>query len=287
MRFMRIISVIVVLVASVTSGRLFSQEAPGPSRMKLPKVLERLRRAPLDKKTGLPLTVRHTMTGMRMVLIPAGSFKMGLSKEEAREVFERAKKEYGYSREGWFTRAAPRKEVTFEKPFYMGRYEVTVKEFMKFVRLRGYKWKGDLSKVSPGDNYPIIGTSAVDAGKFAEWAQLELPTEAEWEYACRAGTTTLYSFGNTITHNDANYAGVAGKDKWQLASPVGSFAPNGWKLYDMHGNVWEWCRTDKSYIVRGGSYHNTASFQLATSILPVSPDGRNAAIGFRCIKKLE
>jgi formylglycine-generating enzyme required for sulfatase activity len=227
------------------------------------------------------------MTGMKMALVPAGSFKMGLSEERARAVFERAKKEYGHSQEGWFMRAAPLKEVTFETPFYVGRYEVTVKEFMKFVRLRDYKWQGDLSKVSPGDDYPVVGTSAVDAREFAAWAQLDLPAEAEWEYACRAGTATLYSFGDTITHEDANYVGVSGKDRWEFASPVGSFEPNAWKLYDMHGNVWEWCKSGGSFIIRGGSYHNTASFQLATSILPADPNSRIVAIGFRCIKRLE
>jgi len=282
--FRAILVTCAALGALVCSGIVFAEGAA--SRAQLPEDLVRLGRSPIDKKTGLPRQVKHTMTGMKMILIGAGTFEMGLSEDEAKKVFENAKKEYQHSQESWFTRAAPKRTVIIEKPFYMGRYEVTVKEFMRFVRIHDYDWKQDISKVSPGEDYPVVGVSAFDAEKFCKWANLDLPTEAEWEYACRAGTATLFSFGDVITHDDANFAGVGGKDKWKLAAPVGSFPPNPWGLYDMHGNVWEWCK-GKSTEIRGGSYHNTAHFQLATSILPLAQDARIVAVGFRCVKRLE
>jgi len=122
-----------------------------------------------------------------------------------------------------------------------------------------------------GENNPVERVSWNDAKAFCGKIGCRLPTEAEWEYACRAGTTTPFSFGETISTDQANYdgnytviKGVYGVYR-QKTMPVGSFQPNAWGLYDMHGNVWEWCEdvchdsyagapTDGSAWTTGGLY---------------------------------
>jgi formylglycine-generating enzyme required for sulfatase activity len=131
-----------------------------------------------------------------------------------------------------------------------------------------------------------------------------LPTEAEWEYACRAGTTTVYSFGDTLAHDQANFRREGGKDIWDWLMPVKQFPPNSWGLYDMHGNVWEWCSSlDAPYpykkddgredpkklgsrILRGGSWVGDAALLRSAFRYRFDPGGRYYVgylnLGFRC-----
>ena len=198
----------------------------------------------------LSLDLGNNVT-MKLIKIPAGSFVMGSpDTEKDRE-----------SDEG------PQHKVTISKPFHMGVTEVTVAQFGAFVTATDYKtlaeqegssWayeKGAWKKTpgvtwrKPGfeqtPTHPVVCVNWTDAGAFCTWLgkktgrSVRLPTEAEWEYACRAGTKTRFYYG------DAEH--ILGKYAWYTynsvgkAHPVGQKEPNAWGLYDMHGNVWESC----------------------------------------------
>ena len=158
---------------------------------------------------------------LEMVLIPAGTFMMGSPESE----------EDRYSNE-------TQHKVTLTKPFYLGKFTITQEQWKLLMRKSPGGWS-----LPKGDHLPITYLSWVDCQEFIKKLNAStkggyrLPTEAEWEYACRAGTKTMYSFGDEITPNNANY------DDSDKGKPVtgGSYKPNAFGLYDMHGNVKEWC----------------------------------------------
>lgn len=192
--------------------------------------------------------------GMKLAYIPAGTFEMGSPGNEAgREPQER------------------RHEVELTRAFYLGVHQVTVGQFRKFVDATEYRTEGERDSKggwgvnekrslekderfiwsSPGfkqtDDHPVVLLSWNDAQAYCQWlSQTEnrtyrLPTEAEWEYACRAGTRTAYSFGDD-PRALVDHGNVGGsEDGFRYTAPVGQFKPNRYGLYDMHGNVWEWC----------------------------------------------
>ena len=213
---------------------------------------------------------------LEMVLIPAGEFKMGLPTTEV-----------GYEDK-------TQHKVTLTKPFYMGKYEVTQGQWESVM--------GTNPSYRKGAKYPVTNVSWNDCQEFIKKLNTKtngdyrLPTEAEWEYACRAGTTTAYSFGDNITAKDANYnTGV------KIVKPVtvGSYKPNTFGLYDMHGNVWEWCEDwygnyladavtdpkgpakDKYRVLRGGSFFSDASDVRSSARFYNSPTSRDGSFGFR------
>ena len=163
-----------------------------------------------------------------LVLIPAGKFMMGSpEKEFARETDEE------------------RHEVTLSRPFYMGTTEVTQEQYEAVMGVNPSGFKGakhPVEKVTWHDAISFCRKLSEKTGK-----TYRLPTEAEWEYACRAGSTTPFNTGPTLDTDDANYDGnyVYGDGRKgvyrQKTMPTGSFRPNAWGLYDMHGNVYEWC----------------------------------------------
>ncbi|MDJ0718242.1 MAG: SUMF1/EgtB/PvdO family nonheme iron enzyme [Prochloraceae cyanobacterium] len=181
-----------------------------------------------------------------MVAIPGGEFLMGTEDEE----IERLVKKFYWD---GFRREKPQHSVTVE-PFFMGRFPVTQAQWKAIANLPlvDRDLESDPS-IFKGDNRPVERVSWYDAVEFCKRLSREtgkeyrLPSEAEWEYACRAGTTTPFHFGETITSKLANYGGsetYASEPKGeyrQETTDVGKFPPNAFGLYDMHGNVCEWC----------------------------------------------
>lgn len=246
-----------------------------------------------DQATPLAANIENSI-GMQMVLIPAGEFLMGTG--ESLASLKAAYPDYEDRRLQDLDDERPRHKVLITRPFYVGKYLVTVGQFARFVAESGYvpesirdqtggygyntdydpekterkdafegrnpryNWK------NPGfpqaDNHPVLNITWNDAQALAAWLSKKehvyyrLPTEAEWEYSCRAGTTTRYPngddpeslsrFANTFDADAASYwprfasHALKSHDGFAFTSPVGSFPPNGFGLYDMVGNAWEW-----------------------------------------------
>ncbi|MEN8219564.1 MAG: SUMF1/EgtB/PvdO family nonheme iron enzyme [Pseudomonadota bacterium] len=251
--------------------------------------------------------------GPEMVWIPAGSFRMGDIQSGGDEDEK------------------PVHRVSVER-FAMGKYEVTVGEFEKFVKATKYKtdaekqgncwtwddkkWKQEKGanwrnpKFSQSDKHPVACVSWNDGIAYAKWLSQQtgktyrLPTEAEWEYAARAGTETKYWWGNEVGSNNANCWNGYCKDSFEYTAPVGSFAPNPFKLYDMLGNLWEWTCSEfesqysgkeqrcakkvtknSSFSLRGGSWFNGAAWMRSANRYGRGAANRDDYVGLRVAKK--
>jgi len=220
-------------------------------------------------------------SGMEFVSIPAGTFVMGSA-------------EYGD--------ATPH-QVTISRPFYLGKYQVTQLEWTMVMGNNPSDYKGD--------NRPVENVSWNDCQKFVRKLNARegvnnyrLPTEAEWEYACRAGSRTKFCFGDGdhILQQYAWFADNSGKE----THPVGQLNPNDWGLYDMHGNVWEWChdwygrnyyaespdnnprgpRKGSDRVVRGGSWRLGAEYCSAAYRAWSHPGDRLDVLGFRLLRSI-
>jgi formylglycine-generating enzyme required for sulfatase activity len=183
----------------------------------------------------------RTVQGVKLCWCPPGHFVMGSPPDEP----ERRPDE-------------DQVEVTLTRGFWMGKYEVTQGEWKRIVG----KFPGPFTAAGgEGDDLPVYNVNYAEAGDFCRrlteqarpsgqlpvnW-EFRLPTEAQWEYACRAGTTTATAFGNKLSSKQANfggkpYNGAEPGPSLQHATRVGSYPPNRWGIHDMHGNVVEWCR---------------------------------------------
>ncbi len=246
-----------------------------------------------------------------MVVIPAGRFTMGSPEDEPER----------YDDEG------PHHEVTIESPFAMGRFAVTFDEYDWFCKATRAKKPRDQGWGR--GRRPVINVSCEDAERYCAWLsektgeEYRLPSEAEWEYACRAGSMTSFWWGSTITPKQANYRsssakeevwgkGTWGKSVWGATTdaartePVDAFESNSWGLYQMHGNVMEWCAHawNDSYdgapndgsiwragdtslaALRGGSWGNDPLRLRSAERNWSSRDNRNGNVGFRVSRTL-
>jgi len=263
-------------------------------------------RAP-DKYLTLNLGRKATM---KLALLPAGEFMMGstLSAEEVAGRFALSGST-GILKitAGDFTDEHPRRQVTIGKPFYMGVTEVTQAQW-KAVK-GSSPWKGQSYTKEKADHAASY-ISWNDAKAFCKALSkktghtVRLPTEAEWEYACRAGTTTAFSCGDDPSKlgDYAQYRGNTYENKEKYAHSAGAKQPNAWGLYDMHGNVYEWCAdwyadsyanadtdgpqgpaTGKERVARSGSWRSVPAHCRAARRTRFSPDSLSATFGFRVV----
>ncbi len=266
--------------------------------------------AQLDSALGGPAAAAQNALGMRFALVPAGRFSMGAPESEP----------------GRDSDEDPHL-VTLTRAFHMAATEVTQAQYRAVLDLEPSSTKGDdlpVEQVSWRDAarfcnrlsereglqpaYAIDG----DSVRFLGFGRsgYRLPTEAEWEYACRAGTTTAFWCGDALTSGQSNYDGTqpmpgqpAGEDRG-VTLPVGSFAPNPWGLYDMHGNVMEWCgdryalylgatidpfcwpRGDANCNLRGGNFTKPASECRSSYRNLAEPGASGNLLGFRVVRPI-
>ena len=279
---------------------------------------------PVEQEVDLGNDVKLTM-----VLIPPGEFVMGSPAEEWTRFLEEAKA----ADDRWaierIPTEGPRHRVRITRAFRLGRHEVTVGQFRQFVEQSGYKtdaerdgqggrglvdgeWVQDprfIWNTDPGfaqmDEHPVVNVSWNDAVAFCEWLSKKegvtcvLPSEAQWEYACRAGTSTFRHCGDDeATLQEYAWFSVNSGGK---THPVGELLANGFGLHDMHGNVWEWCAdywatdyyaesppndpsgpsTGSDRVNRGGSWDYHARRCRSAHRIRHSPDYRYYNLGFR------
>ena len=242
-----------VIKAEVKKAKPIFLEAPFTAKlaktaqMELAKNLEKLMEEQIDLGKGVML---------EMVLIPAGKFMMGSpASEPGHKVNEM------------------QHEVTITKSYYMGKYEVTQEQWQTVMG-------SNPSTKTKGEKLPVTDVSWNDCQEFIKNLNgktnggYRLPMEAEWEYACRAGTTTAYSYGDSITKIYANYDVPSTK-------PVGSYLPNAFGLYDMHGNVWEWC---EERVQRGGSIFGNVLAVRSSNRPSFAPTFRQFNTGIRLVR---
>jgi formylglycine-generating enzyme required for sulfatase activity len=233
------------------------------------------------QERGARLVPRLTNSvGMEFLLIPAGTFTMGAIDSYPDE--------------------QPIRTVRISRPFYLGKYEVTQAQWEAVMGYNPSSWRGQR-------DLPVEQVSWEDVQEFLRRLNAEeggtryrLPTEAEWEYAARAGTTTAYSFSSDVSRLD-EYAWYGGNAA-HTSHPVGQLKPNAWGLHDMHGNVWEWVHdwyetypigavTDPqgpaagiNRVFRGGGRSNVAWRCRSSSRSYRPPESRLDAVGFRVLK---
>ena len=278
---------------------------------------------PPDPVAGIVVVLGKDVN-LDLVLIPAGRFMMGFTekelgelkewrtnnikeqKEEARNFIDilieiiLGKKQEPLGKTGpdevdeFIREYGKQHEVTITKPFYMGKFEVTQEQWESVM--------GNNPSETKGVKLPVTDVSWEDCQDFIKKLNTKtdggyrLPTEAEWEYACRAGTTTKYSFGDKITRKDANYRNLTVETN---PVAVGSYKPNAFGLYDMHGNASEWCEdwhgnypsesvTDpkgsesgECRVVRGGCWWRPGSFVRSSFRDRLQPSSQFLGFGFR------
>lgn len=312
-----------------------------------------------DEQSSTFTAIENSL-GMKFVLVPAGEFLMG--SDEPPGMLSMDYPQYERRRILELGDEAPVHRVRITQAFYLSQYEVTVGQFRQFIEASGYipesmadgtggygynasynlsksdnrdAFEGRDQKYSwqnpgfiQGDNHPVVNVTWNDAVALAKWlsekdgVKYRLPTEAEWEYACRSGTRTRYTGGDNpeyllkaanIFDLDTNeywlrwtQFALSDHDGFSFTAPVGSFAPNAWGFYDMHGNVWEWVSdwyANDYYakspiddpqgpadgitrVRRGGSWHTWALYARSSYRNWLSPDSRYILVGMRLVREI-
>jgi formylglycine-generating enzyme required for sulfatase activity len=269
--------VVIVVVLCIAAGGLLYWQHHRTLERRGPKLTAATETLDLGKGVKLEL-----------VKINAGEFTMGSPSTEP---------DHDLSEE-------PQHKVTIAKPFYLGKFEITQAQW-SVIRGNQSEFKGDDKRAADGISWGDANNWCKDMSQRLK-VKMRLPTEAEWEYACRAGTTTPFAFGAELKPDEANFKLTnVGK-----TSVVGSYKPNAWGLYDMHGNVWEWCQDtlqpdytgapadgsawvdekENKYnrVRRGGSWQETAAncrsaVRFGSPGDEKTPDMRNNQVGFRVV----
>jgi formylglycine-generating enzyme required for sulfatase activity len=231
-----------------------------------------------------------------MIVVPAGEFMMGSpATESGRYINE----DDGHGQQH---------KVTIDKPFAVAKFDATFADWKACVSVGGCPKEGGVNDAGGGrSKQPAINVSWDDAKAYAAWLSTmtgktyRLLTEVEWEYAARAGTTTAYYWGDGIGKGNANCLDCGSQWDGRQPSPVGSFKPNAFDLYDMAGNVWQWVEdcyhgdyngaplddsawtTGECYdrVVRGGSWDIRPQFLRSAGRNGVAAGSRNIVLGFR------
>jgi formylglycine-generating enzyme required for sulfatase activity len=285
------------------------------------------------KHLGIDVETTNSI-GMKLRLIPPAQYRMGSTKEQIAKLKKEATEAKEDSWQDTIEGEGPVHNVRLRQPYYMGVYEVTMAQFRRFVEAKSYKTeaerngKGGMIPTGTGetkrdpkatwrnpynfavkDDFPVLQISWNDAQEFCRWLSekesrtYRLPTEAEWEFACRAGSTGLYSFGDHPLEQDHHAV-------FDQAAPrsVGSKKPNQFGLFDMEGNAWEWCADwlgsysdaakpnpvgfttnprgplkGTARAVRGGDYLHLSWVSRPAVRVLLSPSDSNAGTGFRVV----
>jgi len=254
-------------IGKTTLEQPFSEKTAKEIQLNLAKTLNIV----VEKKINLSTNVK-----LEMVLIPSGKFMMGSPISESFRKADETQHEIGST-----------------KPFYIGKYEVTQEQWGTVLGRdlpKGVNPKAPISKISWDDCQIFIHMINEEYG-----GGFRLPMEYEWEYACKAGTTTPYFYGDSITKTEGNFDGF-------FVKPVGSYKPNAFGLYDMHGNVSEWCtdfylnypgnnieknkNLETHHILRGGAYNQTSQNVRSSSRLSSPQNYRATFNGLRLVKTI-
>jgi formylglycine-generating enzyme required for sulfatase activity/serine/threonine protein kinase len=259
----------------------------------------------------------HSGVGPLLVVLPAGRFLMGSPDAERQTALQAG------ASGSWLRRETPVHWVGIERSFAIARHPVTVGEWRQFAKATGWQDESENNWQQPGfaqdENHPVVWISWHDAQSYCAWLSsvtghtYRLASEAEWEFACRAGSKTAFHFGDQIETGLANYdgnftwnGGVKG-ECLRGTTPAGRFAPNAWGVYDMHGNVWEWVQDvvhdhyegaplDGSAwesagdpgrrVLRGGSWLYGPRYARSASRNGYGASGRNDIVGARVVREL-
>lgn len=309
-------------------------------KVSLPRGLVSREGARVEAASGLPVSAVHPASGIDLVLIPAGEFLMGSPEGEA----ERGRGEHQHRR-------------IIRRPFYLGHTEVTVGQFRRFVRATGYETdaergarendhtnRGAFASTPDGDrtwtataywrnpfpiltdyriqdDHPVVQISWNDAQRFTQHFGLQLPTEAQWEYAARAGSCSRFFWGESMEGGDGfgNFQDASGRKRFKswnssfpfddgatLLSAVGRYRPNPWGIYDPVGNVSEWTadpygreyppagsdefaispEPGPAHVMRGSSWLDSPDLSRSAKRFGFAPAGRRDFIGFRFVMNI-